>query len=152
VAGLVLIDAVHPDYHRRTFNALKHLYPPKQWPAIWHAFCAIAPLQFDWEQMDICRSEAQARAQLAAHPLKAMPLAVLSHGISEGPPGVETDIAERVWRQLQRELAALEPGSEHLIARRSGHDIQHTQPDLVAREITKVVRAVRDGKTRLLPV
>ena len=149
VAGLVLIDGVHPDYHRRTFNALKHLYPRNQWPAVWQQFCAIPPLQFDWEQMDICRSEAQARHQLAHHRLKMMPLAVLSHGLVEGPPGPETRIAERVWQHLQRELAALEPRSDHVIARRSGHDIQHTQPRLVLTEIRKVLHAVRQGQHHL---
>jgi hypothetical protein len=129
--------------------SLMYLYPRDQWPAVWRQFCAIPPIQFDWEQMDICRSEAQARLQLAARPLKTMPLAVLSHGIAEGPPGVERRIAERVWRHLQRELTALEPGADHVIARRSGHDIQHTQPGLVLTEIRKVVRAVRAGRHHL---
>lgn len=149
VAGLVLIDGVHPDYHRRTFNALKHLYPRNQWSAVWQQFCAIPPLQFDWEQMDICRSEAQARHRLAHHRIRTLPLAVISHGIAEGPPGPETRIAERVWQHLQRELAALERGSDHVIARRSGHDIQHTQPRLVLTEIRKVLHAVRHGQHHL---
>lgn len=101
--------------------------------------------------MDICAAERQARTQLARRPLGAMPVAVLSHGVPEGPPGPDRDIAERVWTQLQRELAHLVPGTEHVIARRSGHDIQHTQPGLVLDEIRKVVAAVRDGRCSLLP-
>ncbi len=151
VAGLVLIDGVHPSYHRRTFNALKHLIPRDQWAAARHQFCAVPSLQVDWEQMAICRSERQARGQLARRPLRPMPLAVVSHGVAEGAPGPERDIAERVWAQLQRELAAIVPGAEHVIARRSGHDIQHTQPRLVLTEISKVVTAVRDGRSTLLP-
>jgi hypothetical protein len=57
--------------------------------------------------------------------------------------------AERQAR-LQRELAAMVPGSSHVIARRSGHDIQHTQPRLVLSQIRKVVTAVRDGRTTLI--
>jgi pimeloyl-ACP methyl ester carboxylesterase len=151
VAGLVLIDGVHPSYHRRTFDALKPLIPEDQWATAYQQYCAVPSLQQDWEQMDICRSERQARAQLAVRPLRPMPVAVLSHGIPEGSPGPERDIGERVWAQLQRELAALLPGSEHVVARRSPHDIQHTQPGLVLREVREVVAAVRDGRTRLLP-
>jgi pimeloyl-ACP methyl ester carboxylesterase len=151
IRGLVLIDGVHPGYHQRTFNALKRLIPRSQWHAAHEQYCAVPSLQIDWEQMDICRSERQARAQLARRPLRPMPLAVLTHGIPEGPPGVERDIAERVWARLQDELAALVPGADHVVARRSGHDIQHTQPGLVLTEIRKVVAAVRAGRTRLLP-
>jgi hypothetical protein len=101
--------------------------------------------------MDICAAERQARRQLARRPLDAMPVAVLSHGIPEGPPGPNRDLTERVWAQLQRELAHLVPGTEHVIARRSGHDIQHTQPRLVLNEIRKVVTAIRDGRSSLPP-
>ena len=152
VVGLVLIDGVHPRYHRRTFQAFKHQIPPEQWDAAYRQLCAVPPLQEDWEQMDICAAERQARRQLARRPLGAMPVAVLSHGVPEGPPGPDRDIAERVWTQLQRELAHLVPGTEHVIARRSGHDIQHTQPGLVLDEIRKVVAAVRDGRSSLLPL
>lgn len=151
VVGLVLIDGVHPGYHRRAFNALKHLVPRSQWAAAHAQFCAVPPLQLDWEQMDICGAERTARRQLATRPVRPMPLAVLSHGIPEGSPGPERDIVERVWARLQDELAKLVPGAEHLVARRSGHDIQHEQPGLVLREIRKVVTAVREGRTELVP-
>jgi pimeloyl-ACP methyl ester carboxylesterase len=149
VAGLVLIDGVHPGYHRRSFNALKHLIPVEQRPAAWRQLCALPSLQVDWEQLDICRSEAQARAQLRQAPLRTMPTAVITHGMPEGPPGQEQRIMERVWQRLQVELATMEPGSDHIIARRSGHDIQHTQPRLVLSEIRKVVHAIRQGHRTL---
>jgi pimeloyl-ACP methyl ester carboxylesterase len=149
VAGLVLIDGVHPRYHRRTFHAFKHTIPPEEWDAAYAQLCAVPTLQDDWEQMDICAAERQARSQLARRPLEAMPMAVLSHGLAEGPPGPERDIAERVWVRLQRELAAMVPGSSHVIARRSGHDVQHTQPRLVLNQLRKVVAAVRAGRTTL---
>lgn len=144
VAGLVLMDGVHPQYHRSMFQALKHLIPESEWPAAHAQICAVPSRQLDWEQMDICRSEHQARAQLAASPLRTMPLAVISHGRAEGPPSAERDISEEVWAQLQQDLAALLPGATHTIARRSGHDIAHTQPGLVLRHILEVVADVRD--------
>ena len=48
-----------------------------------------------------------------------------------------------LWRRLQDELAALQPGSTHVIATRSGHDIQHEQPELVLAQVRRVVAAVR---------
>jgi hypothetical protein len=144
---MVLIDGVHPAYHRRMFAALKPLVPPQQQAAARAQLCAVPSRYVDWERMDICRAERQARRQLATSPVRATPLAVVSHGLPEGPPGAERRIAERVWQELQRELAALVPGATHTIARRSGHDIQHTQPALVQRAITRVVDAVRDRRT-----
>ena len=74
-----------------------------------------------------------------------MPLVVIAHGRPENPgaPFVEED--ERLWRQLQRELAHLVPGGRLVIATNSGHDIQHEQPELVLDAIGDVVRAVRAG-------
>jgi pimeloyl-ACP methyl ester carboxylesterase len=148
IAGLVLIDGVHPRYHRRIFNALKYQIPRDQRPAAWKQLCAVPSLQADWERMDICVAEAQARAQLADAPLRTMPLAVISHGVTEDQ-SEQGRIIERIWQELQDELASMLPGSDHIIATESGHDIQHTQPDLVLSEIAKVIDAVRDGRETL---
>ena len=74
-----------------------------------------------------------------------MLLVVLAHGRPEDPdaPFVQED--ERLWRQLQRELAHLVPGGRLVIATDSSHDIQHQQPELVLDAIGDVVRAVRTG-------
>jgi hypothetical protein len=54
------------------------------------------------------------------------------------------------WAPAGRQLRwALEPSSDHVVARRSDHDIQHEQPRLVRREIHKVVEAVRSGRAAL---
>lgn len=149
VAGLVLIDGVHPRYHRRVFNALKHMIPKAERRRAWKQLCSVPSRQIDWELMDICLSEAQARLQLAEAPLKQLPLSVISHGVVEGPPSEETRIMERVWQQLQEELAEMVMGSRRVIATESGHDIQHTQPQLVLEEILDVIQAVREGRDRL---
>jgi len=76
-------------------------------------------------------STAQTRAALRAHPLRLMPLAVLSHGlVAPGtyPPGWPGRAVEHLWSVLQNELAALEPGSDHVVATRSDHDIQASNP------------------------
>jgi pimeloyl-ACP methyl ester carboxylesterase len=73
-----------------------------------------------------------------------MPLVVLTRGHPDGPGGPFVEQEERLWRQLQRELAQLVPGSRHVITQ-SGHDIQHEQPELVLDAIRDVVQAVRAG-------
>jgi pimeloyl-ACP methyl ester carboxylesterase len=145
VVGMVLIDGVHPDYHRRSIEVAKPFVPRELWDQLVAAACGIPPVQVDAELMDICRAEAQTRAALAAHPLRRMPLAVITHGGLQFPPGSEPAAQERLWRRLQDELAAMQPGSTHVIATRSGHDIQHEQPELVLAQLRRVVAAVRAG-------
>jgi len=51
----------------------------------------------------------QTRLALRRSPLRPVPLVVLAHGHPEpGTPFVEHE--ERLWQQLQRELAQLVPG------------------------------------------
>jgi pimeloyl-ACP methyl ester carboxylesterase len=147
VAGLVLIDGVHPSYHPRSIEVAKRFVPRAQWPALVAAACGIPPVQIDAEQMDICRAEAQTRAALAAYPLHRMPLSVLTHGGVHFRPGSLDDAQERLWQHLQDELAAMEPGSSHVLATHSGHDIQHEQPGLVIAQVRRVIAAVRAGST-----
>jgi pimeloyl-ACP methyl ester carboxylesterase len=143
VAGMVLIDGVHPGYHQRSIEVAKQFVPRELWDEVVAAACGIPPVQTDAELMDICRAEAQTRAALAAHPLRRMPLAVITHGGLHYPPGSEAAAQEELWQQLQDELAAMQPGSTHVIATGSGHDIQHEQPELVLAQVRHVVAAVR---------
>jgi len=149
VAGLVLIDGVHPAYHRRSIKVAERFVPRERWDEIIELACGLAPIQLDAEQMDICRAEAQTRRALAITPPRPVPLAVLSRGHQRFPVGTPEYAQEHLWRRLQGELAAMAPGSRHIVARGSGHDIQHDRPGLVLRQVTDVVTAVRAGSTRL---
>jgi pimeloyl-ACP methyl ester carboxylesterase len=152
VAGLVLIDGVHPAYHRREVAMLRHHLPPEAWAEFAAHTCDIPPAVVDPERLDICGAERQTRAALRAHPLSPMPLAVITHGlVAPGtyPDGWPAAASERLWSRLQDQLAALERGSRHVIAIRSDHDVQHEQPGLVLRQVTAVVTAVRHGRTWL---
>jgi pimeloyl-ACP methyl ester carboxylesterase len=148
VAGMVLIDPVHPSYHNRKLEMLRGELDPATWQAVADSSCAILPKVLDAEQLDICSSEEHVRKILRHHPLRPMPLSVISHGIPMSyPPGWPADAEENLWRQLQDEIAALVPGSRHIVAEESDHDIQHQQPELVLAEIHTVVDAVRSGAT-----
>jgi pimeloyl-ACP methyl ester carboxylesterase len=147
VAGLVLIDGVHPDYYARRFAALQPLLPPDVYAAFHASSLTLPPRLLDPEQFDIVTSQAQARLALAAHPLRRLPLAVITHTIASPPPPSYPDwpvgADEALWTTLQNELAALEPGSRHVLAADSDHDIPLNRPDLVVSTIRDLVARVR---------
>jgi pimeloyl-ACP methyl ester carboxylesterase len=144
VAGLILIDAVHSATIQRRLAMLKPLVSPEEWQVLRQLMITVPPRLVDPEQVDIWTSERQTRIALRRSPIPPMPLVVLAHGHPEpGTPFVELE--ERLWRQLQRELAHLVPGGRLVIATESGHDIQHEQPELVLDAIHDVVLAVRAG-------
>jgi len=145
VAGLVLIDAVHSAYHQRRLAMLKPLLPPDQWEALRRQAMTVPHRLLDPEQVDIWTSERQTRQALRRSPLRPMPLVALAHGRPDDPgaPFVEQD--ERLWRQLQHELAQLVPGGRLVVATESGHNIQDEQPELVLNAIRNVVQVVRTG-------
>jgi pimeloyl-ACP methyl ester carboxylesterase len=146
VAGLVLIDAVHRAYHQRQLALLKPLLPPEVWEALRQEAMTPPHRLVDPEGIDIWTSERQTRLALRRSPLRPMPLVVLAHGRPEpSPPGWPGEEVERLWQQLQRELAQLVPGGRLVVATESGHNIQDDQPELVLDAIRDVVRAVRAG-------
>jgi pimeloyl-ACP methyl ester carboxylesterase len=146
VAGLVLLDAVHPAYHQRQLALLKTLLPPDVWEALRQQSMTLPHRLVDPERVDIWTSERQTRVALRRSPLGPMPLVVLAHGRPEpAPPGWPVEAVERLWRQLQQQLARQVPGGRLVIATDSGHDIQHEQPELVLDAIRDVVLAVRAG-------
>lgn len=123
VAGLVLIDAVHPEYYRRRLRVLKKLLPREKWLALKRDAGKIPPELIDPERLDIVASQAQKRRSLHDSPLRRMPLFVLTHrrlDPSFYPPEWPADAEEHLWRVLQAELANLLPNSRLVVARRSG--------------------------------
>ena len=118
--------------------------PPEVWEALRQQAMAVPHRFEDPERVDIWTSERQTRVALRRSPLRPMPLVVLTRGRPADPGAPFVEQEEELWRQLQRELAQLVPGSRHLITQ-SGHDIQHEQPEVVLDAIRDVVRAVRAG-------
>jgi pimeloyl-ACP methyl ester carboxylesterase len=145
VAGLVLVDAVHPATIKRRLAMLKPILPPEEWQAARQRMITVPHRLVDPERVDIWTSERQTRVALRRSPIQPMPLVVLAHGHPDDPPPPYVELEEPFWRQLQRELARLVPGGRLVIATESGHDIQHEQPELVLDAIRDVVLAVRAG-------
>jgi pimeloyl-ACP methyl ester carboxylesterase len=78
-----------------------------------------------------------------------LPLVVLARGRPDPlppqiapPPEVSAEV-ERIWRELQAELAGRSSRGRLVVAERSGHYIQLEQPDLVVAAIRQVVESVR---------
>jgi pimeloyl-ACP methyl ester carboxylesterase len=144
VAGLVLIDAVHPATIKRRLAMLKPILPPQEWQAARQRMLAVPHRLVNPERVDIWTSERQTRVALRRSPIRPMPLVVLAHGHPD-PDTPYVELEEPFWQQLQRELARLVPGARLVVATESGHDIQHEQPELVLDAIRDVVLAVRAG-------
>jgi pimeloyl-ACP methyl ester carboxylesterase len=142
VAGMVLVDAL-----------AEYLQDPLD-PAQMAAYSAInnGPVEGldypDLEQNRFVRSFAQMRRAQRKHPLRDIPLSVISKGRPFGlpddlPGGLTPAVLERAWRTAQDKLAKLTPHAVHLIAKRSSHYIMLTQPKPIIDQARRVVRAVR---------
>jgi pimeloyl-ACP methyl ester carboxylesterase len=152
VAGLVLLDASHPDQTLRDL----HLLPP---PAAGEAVAltnARATLMAEWidplhneEGLDIAASAAQVQA--TGH-CGQLPLVVITAGIDEWEEGFPAEVARALtanWQAMQKELATLSHNSRHIIATESDHSIQDCQPELVVNVIRQLVQQIREHETRL---
>lgn len=76
--------------------------------------------------------------------LGELPLVVLSRGLADPLPGLgvaDSQRYEQEWSALQARLAALSRRSRMATAKRSGHDIHLTQPELVVAAILNVIAA-----------
>jgi len=76
----------------------------------------------------------------------SIPLVVLSSARGfdryRGTP-IPVEEANRTWLALQAELAALAPGSVHLVTRSAGHAVQYDEPAVVAGAVRELVERIR---------
>ena len=121
VAGVVLIDTT-PAGFVAVLDSLGLQFPPPD-----------DPIE-NPEGLDIRGS---ADEVLTAPPFPAVPLVVLTHGVSFGPP------LEQPWQELQAAQAEFSPFGRLVVAKRSGHYIQNDEPQLVVRTVIEVVADAR---------
>lgn len=173
VAGMVLVDASHPDQDNR--------FPPelKKMEGRWHfearLFAVIMPFGLP-RLLGMCDDDGQVRAadcnfntareavaesntfpESAAQAAKTgpfgdMPLAVLSHDPDKPSAEMPPELAKAVnaeWEKMQEELAHLSTRGTQTIAKNSAHYIQSDRPDLV---IDAVHRVVNEARANLAPV
>ncbi len=136
VAGLVLVDVMHPE----EIEAMKAAFAAGGVTAQ-QALRQVA----DAEGMQgAVREEflatVQSADQLGATPLPAVPLAVLSAAL---PDENETIEARQARIVLNERLAGQVPAGRHILATGSKHHVQWDQPQLVTEAVRQVVASIR---------
>lgn len=135
VAGMVLLDSIHPEQIERCKQYLPAKEcDPEHYPWWVKTLIKMTPAVIRSEMAGATETGRQIRV---AGPLPPVPLAVVSHG---KPDDVGRD---RMWAALQQELADESLHSTHIIARKSGHNIQSDEPELVIQTIKDLVMQAR---------
>ena len=132
VAGIVLVDSIHPDLDTR----IEQLLTPSQ------AEERRADLAANDEGVrfaDLLDSDDQVREALR---LPDVPLVALRHGIGfDMPPSWPDTAIEHMWTDLQTDLVSRVPNGKLRVAEYSRHRISESQPELVVAAIQEVVKA-----------
>ena len=74
-----------------------------------------------------------------------IPLVILSRGMADRLPGISVDdnlAYEKTWLAMQKELLALSPNSQQIIAEKSSHYIHLTQPELILDAVQSVLKQI----------
>ena len=131
VRGLVLVDSLSAGFD----NRLEKLLPPKLKRE------RRDELGLNQEHVLFPQIVASEREVANALPLPRLPLAVIRHGVPfSTAPGWPARAVERLWLELQRQLAReTSPPGRLVLAARSSHRIAEQQPALVAAEIVRIV-------------
>lgn len=163
-AGLVLVDASHPEQVERfsapplnlvtapssRFGIVQFRDPPPPHEALPVAIkLDIQRRAKRWKTRRTLAHELlgfrdSASELRAAPPLKDVPLIVISRGRIDGRIDEKRTLMEKLWLEMQSELALESDTSAHLIARSSGHNVHIEQPDLVAYGVGLLVRRFRE--------
>jgi pimeloyl-ACP methyl ester carboxylesterase len=140
VAGMVLLEPTHPrdrellkGHESRLAQVLGRVLPAPQ-----KIFRANLHSEMDW-------IDAAAREVEAAGRFPPVPLAVVTGG-NEPPRWLTPPGALRIKRANQQALATLSPRGRQVIARRSGHFPQLTQPELVLEVLREIAREASAGQ------
>jgi len=169
VAGMVLIDASHPDQENRFPPELRNL--EGSWGREAEFVEYTMPLGIP-RLLGLCDEQVvqraaecnfhharEAVAEMKALPLSAgltaatgllgdMPLEVLSHDPDKPVNDLPADLdkpTNRAWEKMQEELAHLSTQGTQTIAKGSAHYIQLDRPDVVVEAVHAVVNQVRSA-------
>ena len=156
VAGLVLVDASHPDQEQRLpavpaeaehFGTLVTYFDPREMQVHFpkDTWSAMGALMGSSKAMSTQRREFANFAVSAAQvksvgSLPHVPLVVISRGLRVWPETPLGDALEHAWAELQTDLAASIPGGRQIHAEHSGHLVHLDQPDLVAGAVREVLQ------------
>ena len=167
VAGMVLVDASHPDQENRFPPELKNMEGSWRREAEFLAYSMPFGLP---RVLGLCDEEVVLRAAdcnfhsaregfaeiktfdqsaseaAAAGSLGGLPLAVLSHDPDKPSADLPADLAKptnQAWEKMQEELAHLSTRGQQTVARNSSHYIQLDRPDVVVEGVHEVFDQAR---------
>jgi len=136
VAGVVLVDSLHPDLDRKIEPLLGKRGARERRQALAQNAEGVT-------YADLLASDDELRQASGDFP--PVPLIALEHGISFDPGGEPVPSIERLWGRLQEANAKLSPEGRVVVAKQSHHRIAEDQPELVVDAIREVVEAARSG-------
>jgi len=173
VAGVVLVDASHPEQFERYPQPVRQLLArvnslrPSRLVARLAFIFGVARLRapapkapaqaFLWRSIphgyygELAARDAMSAEGEAAGIFQDRPLVVLTAGKASPVPGVSDSVLAAfydTWVALQAELATLSTNSIHRVVEGSSHYIHRDSPDAVVEAIGEVVESIRRG-TRL---
>jgi pimeloyl-ACP methyl ester carboxylesterase len=135
VAGLVLVDSAHPDQFQRSAAVLPPASPSDS-----------ESVQFYREWFTNATPDPTLRLELyAPGSLGDLPLVVLTAPDKQRADDVPAELnarLNRIWLEMQRELAQLSTNSRHVLSGESQHFIQQDEPELVIEAILWVLEEV----------
>jgi len=157
VAGIVLVDASHPDQSSRLpdlpsragrgtgtlvtlFNpkVVRTHYPERVWfsiEALLTSGKAIVTQQRELRYFNVSASEVHMSGALPE-----VPLVVVTRGRRVWPEDPMGDALERAWTEMQLDLVSSVPGARQLIARNAGHLVHLDEPEMVAHAVRMLLR------------
>jgi pimeloyl-ACP methyl ester carboxylesterase len=106
------------------------------------------PMQFDALEAELDAERQSGEETLKVGPFPHLPVLILSRDPASMPSNWAPEVARAnsvVWNQMQEESKGLSPISRRIIAKGSDHYIHVDRPDLVNREVTALVEALRRG-------
>lgn len=110
------------------------------------------PAQFDALEAELDAVRRSGEETRHVGPFPSLPILILSRDPASMPSNWPADVAKAnslVWDQMQEESKQLSPLSRRIIAKGSDHYIHVDRPELVVREVTSLVEALRQGKVAI---
>jgi len=157
VAGIVFVDASHPEQRKRLPDITVHREPVRAGRTIpiivnltsFEDYPEDVRAQASWIMSlrkthktylrEFNNFSLSAEQVMQAGDLKDMPLIAVSRGKRVWPEHPYGDNLELIWKQLQLELSELTPSGRQIIAHDSDHLVHMEQPGVVASAILSIV-------------
>lgn len=173
VAGMVLVDASHPEQESRMPPEIKNMQGSWEREAEFLEYTmpfglprlmglcendpALRAAECNWRNAHEGLAEMKAFRESAAQAaatgsLGSMPLVVLSHDPEKPSSELPPDLAgpmNQAWEKMQEELAHLSSQGTQVIAKNSSHYIQLDRPDVVIDGVRNVVQQARQLHAQL---